>query len=577
MEIQFDGAGAPLGGKISQYLLEKSRVVVRASGERSFHVFYMLLKQNDVCAKFDLTPDPSEYEYLALSECFEIAHQDDKKEWAVMVKAMDTLGFTAKDKESVWRVLASILHLGNIEYKDVNQNATDSSQIVSTKELEIVAKHLQVEKGILDRCLTTRTITSGATRRSSAITVPLNAKQAANCRDSFAKSLYNAVFHLVTETLNRSLAVGDKKSEVVAGVLDIYGFEIFVQNSFEQFCINYCNEKLQQIFIKLVLKAEQEEYVKEGIEWKEIDYFNNGPIVELIEGKSGIFRKLDEACMIGDVTPKQLLEKFDHDFSINPHYDSYQKSKGKIAGERFQIKHYAGVVDYEIGEFAEKNRDTLFAGLKKMLQHSKDPLIVNFFPVSDDIAAEKKRPPTAGIQFLTSVNQLVATLLQCQPHYIRCIKSNEVKKPFTFDEKNVAHQVRYLNLVETLRVRRAGFCNRQHYSHFMRRYKMLTPRTWPSWKGNDVDGTQMILDDIETKTDEYRKGRTKLFVRNAKTLFKFERARADQMPKVALAVQRRWRGFQGRTEFQKLQLAITEIGRAVQQECRDRSRMPSSA
>jgi hypothetical protein len=191
-----------------------------------------------------------------------------------------------------------------------------------------------------------------------------------------------------------------------------------------------------------------------------------------------------------------------------------------------------------------------------LLQGSKDGLIKEFFPAADDIANEKKRPTTAGIQFMQNVNQLINTLQQCQPHYIRCIKSNDVKRAFGFDEERIRHQVRYLNLVETLRVRRAGFCNRQHYSHFMRRYKMLTPRTWPSWKGDEVQGTQVILEDIKLPAEEYRKGKTKLFVRNAPTLFLLEKARAENMPKVCLGIQRRWRAYLERSKLQQLQVAV---------------------
>jgi len=556
MEIQFDGAGTPLGGKISQYLLEKSRVITRADGERAFHIFYMLLSQGEEFAsKYELKNDPDLYEYLALSRCYTCEHQDDGVEFKHVQHALTTLGFTESDKDAVFSILAAILILGNTKYKGVSKGATEGSEVTNKEVLTSVAKLLKVNPEVLETALTTRTVTTGVAKRRSTISVYLTTQQAVKARDSFAKALYNAVFTLVNEMLNKAIEVKDKKPEVVVGVLDIYGFEIFDNNSFEQLCINYCNEKLQQIFIKLVLQAEQEEYLREGIKWKEIDYFNNAPIVNLIDGKTGIFKILDELCMVGsgDPSAKEMLDKFDGLYKLERHYDSYGKSKIKMDYESFRIRHYAGDVDYAVVEFAEKNKDTLFRDLKKLCQSSGNHYVKHFY--SEEELDERKRPPTSGVQFVKNVAILIEKLLACQPHYIRCIKSNEKKAPFDLNDERVRHQVRYLNLVETVRVRKAGFCNRQPYAHFVRRYKMTSPRTWPTWNGTEVECAVTILEDMKIEPTEYEKGKTKLFVRNAKSLFKAEKARAEHLPKVATALQRKCRAFVGREAYDKVEAA----------------------
>eukprot|EP00456_Euglypha_rotunda_P045585 TRINITY_DN3612_c0_g1_i6.p1 TRINITY_DN3612_c0_g1~~TRINITY_DN3612_c0_g1_i6.p1 ORF type:complete len:504 (-),score=64.58 TRINITY_DN3612_c0_g1_i6:27-1538(-) len=503
---------------------------------------------------------------------------------------MQNLGFTAKDKTSVWRILAGILHLGNVEFKEGKEERTESSLVSNTDQAKLVARLLCVDDALLCKALTSRAISTGAGARGreSKIHVFLSKKQAYDTANSLAKALYNSLFSLVVETLNRSIQLGDKKADSVIGVLDIYGFEIFEHNSFEQFCINYCNEKLQQLFIYLVLKSEQEEYEREGIEWKQIDYFDNAPIVELIEGKTGIIALLDEAGLVGTATTKEVMDKLDAHLKGKPQYNSYEASghKKEYKQNMFRIKHYAGDVDYEVEEFLPKNRDTLYRDATLLLQSSTDDMIKHFFPYESEEGSKKSRPPTAGTQFRANVADLITKLRSCQPHYIRCIKSNDVKKAFNFDEERVKHQTRYLNLVETVRVRRAGFCNRQPYARFLHRYKMISKQTWPFWKGSDPDGVQCVLDDSKIPKEEYRRGKTKVFIRNAATLFKLEELRADFMPKVAILVQRHIRGYLQRRRFRKMMLALwfqkhlrgyQEIGRAVQQECRDRSRMPSSA
>jgi myosin-1 len=563
MEIQFDGAGNPLGGRILQFLLEKSRVVTRSTNERSFHVFYQLLSQKKLSDATKLEQSPDKYQYLAHSGCYSVSGMSDSEEYALTAKAMKTLQFNESAQQATFTALAAILHLGNVEfdeYKSAGNNRATKIRQTALSAVETVAELLQVHPTDLKGCLTQRSLTTGASRRASTIFVLFNESQALGTRDSLAKAIYNAVFDFVVSSVNAAIQ-SEGKAEVLIGVLDIYGFEIFETNSLEQFCINYLNEKLQQYFIKLVLKSEQEEYVNEGIAWTEVEYFNNGIICELIEGKMGVFKMLDEACLTGKTATAEVMEKFDKNYKNHKHYFSFKGSGDRnISDNIFRIVHYAGQVDYDISEFASKNQDTLFPGLVQMLQNSKSDDIRAFFPPAPESVKGTNRwirkPPSSGTQFVSNVGDLLSKLQKCEPHYIRTIKSNDQKRAFHLDDERVGHQARYLNLVETVRVRRAGFCNKQHYERFLRRYKVVCQETWPSWNGSEADGSTAIMKALNIPEGEYKAGKTKIFIRNAQTLFKLEEKLQKHLPMVCTIVQKLYRGHLSRVLVKRLRAAI---------------------
>uniref|UniRef100_A0A182MQJ1 Myosin motor domain-containing protein n=1 Tax=Anopheles culicifacies TaxID=139723 RepID=A0A182MQJ1_9DIPT len=557
MDIEFDYKGDPVGGIITNYLLEKSRVIQQQSGERNFHCFYQLLRggANNELQQYNLVRDPAAYHYTNQGST-EILSE--KSDYRATTGGLQALGFTAEEISMVWRTVAAILHLGNIEFQMQDEKIT----ITNGKTLAQVAQLLQVTAEEMRTALTERVIAA----RGEIMTKSHDTKQAEYGRDALAKAIYDRMFTWIIQRINKAILVPgsttQKRYNKVIGVLDIYGFEIFDRNSFEQFCINYCNEKLQQLFIELVLKQEQEEYNREGIEWTNIEYFNNQIICALVEQPDkGVIAIMNEACLnVGKITDEMLLGDMDKKLSHHPHYSSRQlkpMDKELRHKEDFRITHYAGDVIYSISGFIEKNRDTLFQDFKRLLYGSHDKLISSMWPEgAQDISKTTKRPLTAGTLFQKSMAELVATLLRKEPLYVRCIKPNDIKSPTVFDDVRVEHQVRYLGLLENVRVRRAGFVHRQRYDKFLLRYKMISQYTWPNFRGgNDRDGVKVLMNEKNFSHD-VRFGKTKIFIRSPQTLFALEQQRNDMIPHIVTLLQKQVRGWIARQKYKKMKAAL---------------------
>ncbi|XP_014215597.1 myosin-IA [Copidosoma floridanum] len=558
MDINFDFKGDPIGGHVTNYLLEKSRVVYQQEGERNFHSFYHLIhgcNETDL-RSMRLVRDPSQYNYIKKGVDKNLTNSDDKSNYKDVVRAMSTLGFTQIETTTIWNVVASVLHLGNVTFS----LDEDKVVIANDKALKDAAHLLSVSPAELSAALTQRTIAAGGDVVQHTHTLV----EAEYSRDALAKAAYDKLFTWIVQRINSTINVTNKsykRYRTLIGVLDIYGFEIFDSNSFEQFCINYCNEKLQQLFIELVLKQEQEEYKNEGIAWEHIEYFNNQIICNLVEqNHKGILSIMDEACLnVGKVTDEMLLEAMDKKLVGHQHYTSRQLKpthKDLAHKTQFKIFHYAGDVVYNINGFLDKNKDTLFQDFKRLLFKSDNSVIKGMWPEgAQDITKTTKRPLTAGILFRNSMFALIEKLTNKEPFYVRCIKPNEVKSPVVFDEERVTHQVRYLGLVENILVRRAGFAYRQRYDKFLKRYKMISEYTWPNYRGgSDQDGVKMMMDEKGFSND-VQYGHTKIFIRSPGTLFALEKARSDMIPGIVVLIQKMARGFMARRYFRRLKAA----------------------
>ncbi|XP_018606075.1 unconventional myosin-Ic-like isoform X1 [Scleropages formosus] len=556
MDIQFDFRGAPVGGHILNYLLEKSRVVHQNHGERNFHIFYQLIEggEEDLLRRLGLERNTQQYQYLVKGNCPKVSSINDRNDWKAVRKALSVIGFNDDEVEELLNIIASVLHLGNVQF---GAEESGNAYITTDTQIKYLARLLGVEGSILKEALTHKKIIA----KGEELMSPLNSEQAASARDALSKAVYGRTFTWLVNKINLSLAYKDdlyplSKNASVIGLLDIYGFEVFQQNSFEQFCINYCNEKLQQLFIELTLKSEQEEYESEGITWEPVQFFNNKIICDLVEEKfKGIISILDEECLRpGDASDLTFLEKLENTVGGHAHFVTHKLADGKtrkvMGREEFRLLHYAGEVNYNVNGFLDKNNDLLFRNLKEIMCQSENKILTQCFDREE--LTDKKRPETTATQFKNSLAKLMEILMSKEPSYIRCIKPNDAKQAGRFDEVLIRHQVKYLGLMENLRVRRAGFAYRRRYEVFLQRYKSLCPDTWPNWKGRLADGVSTLVKHLGYKPEEYKLGRSKIFIRFPKTLFATEDALEVRKHSLATKLQACWRGYSQKSKYLKM-------------------------
>ncbi|SCU94613.1 LADA_0G09714g1_1 [Lachancea dasiensis] len=541
LEIRFNSQFEPCAGHITNYLLEKQRVVSQLKNERNFHIFYQFTKgASDNYRQTFGVQLPEQYIYTSASGCTSVDTLDDLKDFQDTLNAMKVIGISQQEQDEVFRFLASILWIGNISFIE---NEEGNAQVRDTSVTDFVAYLLQVDAQLLCQCLVERVLeTNHGMRRGSVYHVPLNIVQATAVRDALAKAIYNNLFDWVVERVNVSLQAfpGADKS---IGILDIYGFEIFDFNSFEQICINYVNEKLQQIFIQLTLKSEQEEYAREQIQWTPIKYFDNKVVCDLIEAKRppGIFAAMNDSVATAhadsDAADQAFAQRLNL-FNSNRHFE--------LRSSKFIIKHYAGDVTYDTFGMTDKNKDQLQKDLVDLVASSSNTFLTSIFPTSVD-PSSKKRPPTAGDKIIKSANELVDTLSKAQPSYIRTIKPNQSKSPNDYDDRQVLHQVKYLGLQENVRIRRAGFAYRQTFDKFVERFYLLSPQCSYAgdytWQGDSLDAVKFILRDAAIPATEYQLGVSKVFIKTPESLFALENMRDKFWFNMAARIQRAWRRF----------------------------------
>ncbi|XP_020224430.1 myosin-11 isoform X3 [Cajanus cajan] len=537
VEIQFDKSGRISGAAIRTYLLERSRVCQINDPERNYHCFYLLCAapQEEV-EKYKLG-NPRSFHYLNQSKCYELADISDAREYLATRRAMDIVGISQKDQEAIFRVVAAILHIGNIDFtkgKDVDSSVPKDDK--SKFHLKTTAELLMCDADALEDALCKRVMITP----EEVIKRSLDPQSALVSRDGLAKTIYSRLFDWLVDKINNSIGQ-DPKSKSLIGVLDIYGFESFKANSFEQFCINFTNEKLQQHFNQHVFKMEQEEYTKEQINWSYIEFVDNQDVLDLIEKKpGGIIALLDEACMF----PKSTHETF-----ANKLYQTFKNHKRfikpKLSRTDFTIAHYAGEVLYQSDQFLDKNKDYVVPEHQDLLSASKCPFVSGLFPPLPEETSKSSKFSSIGSRFKLQLQQLMETLNSTEPHYIRCVKPNNLLKPAIFENNNIMQQLRCGGVLEAIRISCAGYPTRRAFFEFINRFGLLAPEVMEA-NCDEKTGCQKILENMGLKG--YQIGKTKVFLR-AGQMAELDARRSQVLSNAAKVIQRRVRTHQARKHY----------------------------
>ncbi|XP_047987944.1 myosin-VIIa isoform X1 [Leguminivora glycinivorella] len=554
IDIHFNSSGVIEGAKIEQYLLEKSRIVSQGTDERNYHVFYCLLAglSKEEKKKLELG-EPKEYRYLSGGGSFTCEGRDDAAEFADIRSAMKVLLFTEPEIWEILKLLAAVLHCGNIKYEATVVDNLDATEIIEQANVKRVANLLGVPTQSLIQALTRKTLFA----HGETVVSTLSKTQSVDIRDAFVKGIYGRLFVTIVKKINAAIYKPKATTRTAIGVLDIFGFENFDQNSFEQFCINFANENLQQFFVRHIFKLEQEEYNHEGINWQHIEFVDNQDALDLIALKQlNIMALIDEESKFPKGTDQTMLAKLHKTHGL---HRNYLKPKSDI-NTSFGLNHFAGVVFYDTRGFLEKNRDTFSADLLQLIHVSTNKFLQNIFQGDIVMGSEtRKRTPTLSTQFKKSLDLLMRTLGTCQPFFIRCIKPNEFKKPMLFDRGLCCRQLRYSGMMETIRIRRAGYPIRHSFKEFVERYRFLISGVPPAHKTDCRMATAKICASVLGKSD-YQLGHTKVFLKDAHDLF-LEQERDRVLTRKILILQRSIRGWVYRRRFLKMRAAAILIQR----------------
>ncbi|KAG8158825.1 hypothetical protein KVR01_011268 [Diaporthe batatas] len=557
IEIMFNSNTDIIGAKIRTYLLERSRLVFQPMKERNYHIFYQMLAgvSEQQRQEWNLLP-VEQFEYLNQGNTPTIDGVDDKAEFKATMNSLSTVGVDESTQTEILKMLSGLLHMGNVK---IGASRNDSVLPPEEPSLEKACALLGIDAAEFAKWIVKKQLVT----RGEKITSNLSQAQAIVVRDSVAKYIYSSLFDWLVEVTNRSLATDEVLSQVQSfiGVLDIYGFEHFAKNSFEQFCINYANEKLQQEFNQHVFKLEQEEYLREKIDWTFIDFSDNQPCIDLIEGKLGILSLLDEESRLPMGSDDQFVTKLHHNYAADKN-QFYKKPRfGKSA---FTVCHYAVDVTYESEGFIEKNRDTVPDEHMAVLRSSKNAFLVSVLDAAASVrekdvasattssvkpAAGRKigvavnRKPTLGGIFRSSLIELMSTINNTDVHYIRCIKPNEAKEAWKFEGPMVLSQLRACGVLETVRISCAGYPTRWTYEEFALRYYMLTPST--QWTAEIRQMANAILvkalgESTGGGQDKYQLGLTKIFFRAGMLAF-LENLRTNRLNACAIMIQKNLR------------------------------------
>uniref|UniRef100_A0A915D245 Myosin heavy chain n=1 Tax=Ditylenchus dipsaci TaxID=166011 RepID=A0A915D245_9BILA len=543
IRINFDMSGYISGANIEFYLLEKSRTCRQAQYERSFHVFYQFLKGASADEKTEfLLDDLSKYVFLN-NGSIDLPNVDDAAEFQSTLRSMKIMGFTDDEVKSVLRVVSAVLLFGNIEF--VSEKKSEQAMMSDDKVAQKVCHMLGLNVGEFNKAFLRPRIKVGREFVQKA----QNKEQAEFAVEAISKACYERMFKWRTGTS-------------FIGILDIAGFEIFLMNSFEQLCINYTNEKLQQLFNNTMFILEQEEYQKEGIEWTFIDFgLDLQPTIDLIEKPMGILALLDEQCLFPKATDKSLVEKLLVNHEKHPKFVVPEMR----AKSDFAVVHYAGRVDYSADQWLMKNMDPLNENVVALMQNSTETFVANIWKDAEFAgmgATELNDTAFGGVRtkkgmFRTvsqlhkeQLSRLMATLRNTVPHFVRCIIPNHEKKPRKIASLLVLEQLRCNGVLEGIRICRQGFPNRIPFHDFRHRYEILTPNIIPKGFMDGKEAVRKMIDALELEVNLYRIGQSKIFFR-AGVLAHLEEERDLKLTDLIVSFQAQCRAYLARRLYHK--------------------------
>ncbi|KAG1144412.1 hypothetical protein G6F37_004605 [Rhizopus arrhizus] len=574
IEIQFDNRNNIVGAKIRTYLLERSRLIFQPETERNYHIFYQLCVGAPSNERRNLElGEWSKFHYLNQSGTGTIPGVDDAAEFELTQRSLSLVGIAVEQQWQIFKLLAALLHIGNIEVG----GRTDASIADDQPALVTATKLLGIKTAEFKKWLTRRQIIT----RNEKIVKNLSVVQAVVVRDSVAKYIYASLFDWLVKVVNDSLScLEEGKVRTFIGVLDIYGFEHFKKNSFEQFCINYANEKLQQQFNQHVFKLEQEEYVKEKIDWKFIEFSDNQKCIEVIESKLGILSLLDEESRMPSGTDQGFCNKLYSSFS-DPKYKNYFK-KPRFSNSAFTVVHYAHEVEYDSEGFIDKNKDTVPDELLNLLQSAESPFLVDMLQTATaaaTAASQESKPtpakkvgmavakkPTLGSIFKLSLISLMDTISQTNVHYIRCIKPNEAKIAWGFEPNMVLSQLRACGVLETIRISCAGYPSRWSFADFADRfYALVNSKHWDPNGNPDINELcKVVLEKYIPDKDKYQIGLTKIFFRAGQLAY-LEKCRRERWDECTILLQKNMRRFIVRIRYLRMLDLISRLQRVARQ------------
>jgi len=562
IRIHFGTNGKLSGGDIEVYLLEKSRVVFQLSAERNYHIFYQLMSCNDqnMIDSLQLTTNPKDYFWVSQGVTT-VDGMDDKEEFCLTDEAFEVLGFDQEDKLGAFRITAGICNFGNMTYKQKSRD--EQADVDSINVADKVAYLLGVSSPEFCKSITRPRVKVG----NEFVNKGQNMEQCNNATGALAKATYKNLFNWIVMKLNITLETNLPRNYFV-GVLDIAGFEIFEFNTFEQLCINFTNEKLQQFFNHHMFVLEQEEYKREGITWTFIDFgMDLADCIELLEKPMGLFSILEEESIVPKATDKTFRDKV---YSAHENKSpAFKKVKlSKKGGPDILIKHYAGEVGYNVDGWLFKNKDPLNETVIQLFRKSSNKLMPQLFAENKD--GKKKHGKGGGFQTVSALyreqlNKLMTNLRNTKPHFVRCIIPNEQKMSGVIDSELVVAQLRCNGVLEGIRICRKGFPNRLPYPEFKQRYQILAAKK-VSKIIDSKKATETIMTSIELDVSLYKIGNTKVFFK-AGVLAELEERRDDLLAVIINKLQAKARGKLMRVEFQKM-LNRVRAARCIQRNIR---------